>query len=227
MKMSIKNTKMIIFIGVLAVVFSIGYCMFFGNPIDKYKARIRAEKYLTDKYKGVEFKIKNLKYDFIYGKYYGKVIFEKQKDIPFTVSITKSGIYDNYEDIKRKLKIEKYKSEVIEPLIKKQINEVRSITIGPALSIDSNVKSGDIIAADVNWEISIYYQENAFSSREEFTDKCVQVKDIFMENDILFSRISFTYEGSNSVIELVIDDDNSQMLPQQLLQQIRVIKLKE
>ncbi|MBZ4647438.1 MAG: hypothetical protein JG777_2927 [Clostridia bacterium] len=226
-KMSIKNTKMIISIGVLAVAFSIGYCLFFGNPIDKYKARIRAEKYLADKYRNVEFKIKNLKYDFIYGKYYGEVIFEKQKDLPFTVSITKSGIYDDYEDIKYRLKKEQYKREIIEPIIKNQVNEVKGIIIGSPSSINADLKSKDINTADVNWDISIYYQENAFSSWEEFTNKCIQVKNILMENNILFSRIGFTYGDSNSVIELVINGDNSKMLTQQLIEQIRVIKSKE
>lgn len=94
-------TKFLKFVGVLVIViFIVGLCMFFGNPVSKMLVTHSAEKYLKENFSDTDFEIGTVNYDFKTSNYYVCVVSPSSADSSFTLYAGLNGEidYHSYED---------------------------------------------------------------------------------------------------------------------------------
>ena len=134
-------TKLLKFVGALVIViFTIGLCMFFGNPVSKMLVTHSAEKYLLENFSDSDFEIGTVNYDFKTSNYYVCVVSPSSADSSFTIYAGLNGEidYHSYEDAV----VKKWNTAT---RINDDYREVVDVVLGnPDFPYDSDIGFGDI-----------------------------------------------------------------------------------
>ena len=86
---------------VLVVILLAVACMFFGNPVSKILVTRNAKEYVSENYRGSDYFIESVRYDFKTGSYYADVASPSSADSSFTIYAGLNGkiSYDTYESV--------------------------------------------------------------------------------------------------------------------------------
>ncbi|MDB2108084.1 hypothetical protein [Clostridium paraputrificum] len=92
-----KIIYFVILVGILALLFSI-YNAFNSNPVSKRIAKNKLNKYIEENYSERDFIIKDVRYNFKFSEYYGRVI-SQEEGLDYNITLSKNGdIIDLYKE---------------------------------------------------------------------------------------------------------------------------------
>jgi len=195
--------------------------LFFGDPVSKFIAGKNVRSYLAENYPDNNFKIKSIDYDFKFGGYSAKVVYETEPGVEFVIGArTKGVVYDRYKQ-------EYLRDREIEIKFTEQIERMLFLTIKPRvpeltrINTEVYIKKGKYNAdadysKDMDEQIKVFVNINGSGSeklsREDFLEKALQIRNIITDSGFKMEHFHCYYfyrqKGDGYSLELKRDELN-------------------
>lgn len=204
-----KKTTIIVFIFIIIFILAAGYSIrseFHGDPVSKYLAAARINKYISTTYPGQQLGIKDVYFEFKSKLYIANIYSPNDEDISFQIGIKKGSrriFFDEY--------IDKYgtdhelserfagslKADITAALIGKlpQLSEVTTV-----ISIEKGKYPADTeYSSQVDEPYSVILNfEGGQIFKQEFVELCYNAKEILKEKGFVVDSYIFDYREYNS-----------------------------